>query len=124
VGYGDAYAGDELADAAATARLFGAKHTEVRLDRIAFESSLAAVVESLEEPIATASMVALHDVCARASQDVKVALIGQGPDELLAGYARHLGVRYGAAWRALPASVQAVTGSVLGRLPRVEAVHR
>ena len=124
VGYGDAHTGDELAAAAATARLFGAKHTEVRLDRAAFEAGLSAVVDSLEEPIATASMVALHDVCARASQDVKVALIGQGPDELLGGYTRHLGLRYGAAWRALPAPVQALTGSALRRLPRVEAVHR
>jgi asparagine synthase (glutamine-hydrolysing) len=123
VGYGG-HAGDELAAAAATARLFGAKHTEVRLDRAAFEAGLSAVVDSLEEPIATASTVALHDVCARASQDVKVALIGQGPDELLGGYTRHLGVRYGAAWRALPAPVRALTGSALRRLPRVEAVHR
>jgi asparagine synthase (glutamine-hydrolysing) len=124
VGYGEAHAGDELSAAAATARLFGAKHTEVRLDRAAFEAGLSAVVDSLEEPIATASTVALHDVCARASQDVKVALIGQGPDELLGGYTRHLGLRYGAAWRALPAPVQALTGSALRRLPRVEAVHR
>jgi asparagine synthase (glutamine-hydrolysing) len=124
VGYGDSHAGDELAAAAATARLFGAKHTEVRLDRAAFEAGLSAVVDSLEEPIATASMVALHDVCARASQDVKVALIGQGPDELLGGYTRHLGVRYGAAWRALPATVQALIGSALRRLPRAEAIHR
>ncbi|WP_211216440.1 asparagine synthase (glutamine-hydrolyzing) [Paractinoplanes globisporus] len=124
VGYGDSYAGDELADAAATARYFGASHTEVRLNRFAFETVLSEVIDSLEEPIATASMVALHHVCARAGQDLKVALIGQGPDELLGGYQRHLGVRYGSAWRSLPAPVQSVTRSVLGRAHRAEALHR
>ena len=38
----------------------------------------------------------------RARQDVKVALVGQGPDELFGGYKRHLGVRYGDYWRSVP----------------------
>jgi len=31
----------------------------------------------------------MYFVCERARQDVKVALIGQGPDELFGGYTRH-----------------------------------
>lgn len=124
VGYGEGYANDELADAARTAELFGAKHSEVRLDRADFERDLAAVVDALEEPIANPSMVALYHVCRRAADDVTVALIGQGPDELLGGYARHLGVRYGAAWRALPAPARAVATAGLSRVPRAETIHR
>jgi asparagine synthase (glutamine-hydrolysing) len=124
VGYGEAYANDELADAAETARMFGAKHSEVRLDRAGFEADLAAVVDALEEPIATPSMVALYHVCRRAREDVTVALIGQGPDELLGGYTRHLGVRYGAAWRGLPRPVRGAVAAALSRLPRAETVHR
>ena len=44
----------------------------------------------------------MYFVCERARQDVKVALVGQGPDELFAGYTRHLGVQYGGYWRRLP----------------------
>ena len=44
----------------------------------------------------------MYFVCERARQDVKVALIGQGPDELFGGYRRHLGVRYGALVGGLP----------------------
>lgn len=124
VGYGEAYANDELSDAARTAELFGAKHSEVRLDRAGFEQDLAAVVDALEEPIASPSMVALYHVCRRASQDVTVALIGQGPDELLGGYTRHLGVRYGAAWRALPGPVRSLAAAGLSRVPRAETIHR
>ena len=52
----------------------------------------------MEEPIASSSIVPMYFVCERARQDVKVALVGQGPDELFGGYRRHLGVRYGALW--------------------------
>jgi asparagine synthase (glutamine-hydrolysing) len=124
VGYGTGYAGDELADAAATARLFGARHSELRLDRAGFEAGLSAVVDTLEEPVATASTVALYHLCELVAGEVKVALIGQGPDELLGGYTRHLGVRYGPAWRALPGPVRGVAGALLDRLPRAEAVRR
>ena len=57
---------------------------------------------SLEEPIASSSIVPMYFVCQRARQDVKVALVGQGPDELFGGYRRHLGVRYGAMWARSP----------------------
>jgi asparagine synthase (glutamine-hydrolysing) len=124
VGYGPGYPHDELADAAATAKLFGVPHHEIRLDRAAFEADLAGVVDALEEPVASPSTVALYQLCGRVAQDVKVALIGQGPDELFGGYTRHLGVRYGAAWRALPPTVRTVVGAGLRRLPRSDTVHR
>ena len=85
VGYGESFRDDELKDAAETARLYGSSHTAVRLDRNAFEKALPKIVRTMEEPIASSSVVPMYLVCARARQDVKVVLIGQGPDELLAG---------------------------------------
>ena len=102
VGYGETFEDDELADAAETAALLGARHIPVRLDRQEFERSLPKIVGCLEEPIASSSIVPMYFVCQRAREDVKVALIGQGPDELFCGYKRHLGVRYGESWRSLP----------------------
>jgi asparagine synthase (glutamine-hydrolysing) len=55
---------------------------------------------------------------------VKVALVGQGPDELLGGYTRHLGVRYGGYWRSLPAWIRKGVESGIGWLPRNEALKR
>jgi asparagine synthase (glutamine-hydrolysing) len=124
VGYGDSFHDDELADAAETATLLGARHITVRLDQSEFEKSLPRIVDSLEEPIASSSIVPMYFVCQRARQDVKVALIGQGPDELFGGYTRHLGVRYGDWWRWLPRPLRSSLSSAVNYLPRNEALKR
>jgi asparagine synthase (glutamine-hydrolysing) len=124
IGYGQDYADDELVDAAETASLLGSRHTQIRLDQAEFEKSLPDIVRFLEEPVAASSIVPMYFVCRRARQDVKVALIGQGPDELFGGYKRHLGVRYGNYWRSLPKSVQSLAASVVSRLPRNETLKR
>jgi asparagine synthase (glutamine-hydrolysing) len=66
----------------------------------------------------------MYFVCQRARQDVKVVLLGQGPDELFGGYKRHLGVHHGGHWRGLPKWLQALSGSLVARLPRNETLKR
>ena len=124
VGYGKSFEDDELTDAAETASLLGAAHVPITIDRHQFETSLPAIVECLEEPIAASSIVPMYFVCQRARQDVKVALIGQGPDELFGGYKRHLGVRYGGLWRRLPRPLHLAVGAAIRRLPRNETLKR
>jgi len=124
VGYGRNFADDELVDAAESASLLGARHHQVMLDQEGFEKSLPNIVRFLEEPIAASSVVPMYFVCQRARQDVKVALIGQGPDELFGGYKRHLGVHYGARWRGLPKSFQVLTATLVNQLPRNETLKR
>ena len=124
VGYGSSFADDELTDAARTAAAFGSQHTAVNLDRRTFEQALPKIVSCLEEPIASSSIVPMYFVCERARQDVKVALMGQGPDELFGGYRRHLGVRYGALWGGLPAWVRSNVASAINALPRNETLKR
>jgi asparagine synthase (glutamine-hydrolysing) len=124
VGYGSVFADDELADATETARILGSKHNTVRITRSIFEETLPRIVASLEEPIAASSIVPMYFVCEGARRDVKVALIGQGPDELCGGYVRHLGVRYGAAWARLPAWMRAPLSSAVAALPRNETLKR
>src|SRR5947199_3549598 len=124
VGYGEAFEDDELADAKETAALLGARHVPVKLDQPEFERSLPTIVQCLEEPIAASSIVPMYFVSRRARQDVKVALIGQGPDELFGGYKRHLGVHYGNWWRGLPPSLRSMAGFAVNRLPRNEMLKR
>ena len=124
IGYGDTYADDELRDSAETADLLGAQHITVRLDQNEFERSLPRIVACLEEPVAASSIVPMYFVSQRARQDVKVALIGQGPDELFGGYKRHLGVRYGEWWRGLPGGLRSLIGFAVNGLPRNEMLKR
>jgi len=124
IGYGKSFADDELFDAAETASIFGARHVTVKLDQSEFERSLPGIVECLEEPIAASSIVPMYFVSERARQDVKVALIGQGPDELFGGYKRHLGVHYGELWRGLPGGLRSLIGLAVNGLPRSEMLKR
>jgi len=124
VGYGSSFADDELADAAETARVLGSKHASLTITKAIFEDALPKIVAALEEPIAASSIVPMYFICERARQDVKVALVGQGPDELFGGYLRHLGVRYGAMWARLPNWMRAPISSAVAALPRNETLKR
>jgi asparagine synthase (glutamine-hydrolysing) len=124
VGYGSSFQDDELEEAAATASFFHARHVKVHLDQQIYEKAFPAIVASLEEPVASSSIVPMYLVCERARQDVKVALIGQGPDELFGGYRRHLGVRYGEMWAKTPSWARASIARAIGRLPRNETLKR
>lgn len=124
VGFGDGYADDELGFARASAAAFCSKHESVLLSRPDFEAALPRVVSCLEEPVATASIVPMFAVCAKAREGVKVALVGQGPDEIWGGYARHLGLRYSAAWRALPSGLRGAAGALATRLSPSETIRR
>jgi asparagine synthase (glutamine-hydrolysing) len=124
IGYGSSFKDDELTDAAETASLFGANHTSIQIDREKFESSLPHIVSCLEEPVAASSIVPMYFVSERARQSVKVALNGQGPDELFGGYKRHLGVRYGRLWAGLPGWVRKPVAAGIRSLPRNETLKR
>jgi asparagine synthase (glutamine-hydrolysing) len=124
VGYGSTYADDELADAEETARVLGSKHTPVTITRSLFEESLPKIIAALEEPVAASSIVPMYFVCERAREDVKVALVGQGPDELFGGYRRHLGVRYDRLWARVPGWMRDAVSLGIDALPRNETLKR
>jgi asparagine synthase (glutamine-hydrolysing) len=124
VGYGESFADDELADAADTADRLSSQHSAVLLNRQTFEETLPRIVACMEEPVATPSIVPMYFVCERARKDVKVALIGQGPDELFGGYNRHIGLRYGRLWGGLPQWIRVPVVSAISALPRNETLKR
>jgi asparagine synthase (glutamine-hydrolysing) len=124
VGYGKSFQDDELDEAGRTAAVFSSRHVSLELTRQRFEEALPKVVAMLEEPVAAASVVPMYLVCQRARQDVKVALIGQGPDELFGGYTRHLGVHYGRFWRSIPTPARVLIARAASMLPRGAALKR
>lgn len=124
VGYGKSFHDDELKDAYETADIFKSSHYSVEINQESFENTLSKIIASVEEPIASSSIVPMYHVCQKARQEVKVALMGQGPDELFGGYTRHLGVYYGKYWRSMPGTVRKPISKILSMLPRNESIRR
>ena len=124
VGYGKSFGDDELTEAARTAEAFNAPNVSVQLDSQIFEESLSKIIRALEEPIASSSIVPMYHLCARAREEVKVVLMGQGPDELFGGYNRHLGVNYGKYWRLTPRWLRTPMSGILRGLPRAATIKR
>ena len=124
VGYGKSFKDDEIDDAARTAQYFGAQHHIVRIDQQQFEQTLGDIVNIVEEPVATSSIVPMYYLCELARRHVTVALAGQGPDELFGGYTRHLGVRYSTYWQSMPAILRHLISQVSMYLPRNETLKR
>jgi asparagine synthase (glutamine-hydrolysing) len=124
VGYGAGFAQDELSGAARTAEILKAPNVSLEIARDAFDASLPEILKTLEEPVAASSVVPMYHICKRARENVKVAFVGQGPDELFGGYTRHVGVRYGQWWRALPKWVQHGVASAISPRTSSDTVRR
>lgn len=124
VGYGKSFIDDELDDAKETADIFKSSHYSVKISQDRFEETLSKIIACVEEPIASSSIVPMYHVCQKARQEVKVALMGQGPDELFGGYTRHLGVQYGKYWRSMPGVLRKPIGNILSILTKNEWVRR
>lgn len=77
---------DESEYARLVARHFGTKHYEERLDLDAARNLLEPVLDGLDEPLGDPSILPTYLLARFAQQHVKVALGGDGGDELFAGY--------------------------------------
>lgn len=77
---------DESKYAKQVAELIGSKHHHFTFDCDHFVDLLPKVAAVLDEPIGDQAMLPLYWLCHEASQHVKVALAGEGADEIFAGY--------------------------------------
>ena len=90
---------NEVPLAAETARLFGAQHEHTIVDPEEYRERLPDSLLTLEEPVGSTSALAVRFVAALMKPNVPVALTGQGADEPLGGYGRHLGVKLASGLR-------------------------
>ena len=89
VGFGQE--NDELKYAKLVSETFSTNHTEIIIDANDIKKHLPQIVYSLDEPLADtgafASWLVFKHV--RENSDIKVALVGEGADELFGGYSWH-----------------------------------
>jgi asparagine synthase (glutamine-hydrolysing) len=108
---------DETGYAAAVARLLGTRHEQfnVRPDAATDLPQLAA---TWGEPFGDSSALPTHYLARETRKRVKVALSGDGGDELFGGYDRYRGMRMMTVLGRLPVVVRRVAGSrALQKIP-------
>lgn len=97
---------DESAPAREVADHHDADHTEYTVTPAAVRDAIPDVLDHLGEPFADQSLLPTYVVSRETSRDVKVALSGDGADELFAGYSRYRGEYYAQQYRRVPSSVR------------------
>jgi asparagine synthase (glutamine-hydrolysing) len=105
VGFADA-AYDEREPARAIAEAIGAEHEELVVETRVAED-LPEIAARLEQPLADPAAIPLWYLCRAVAAEVKVALAGDGGDEVFGGYSRY-------AWDPVAARLRAL--GPLGRL--------
>ncbi|MGR6086730.1 MAG: asparagine synthase (glutamine-hydrolyzing) [Arcticibacter sp.] len=89
IGFKDEPAYDETSYARLVADKFKTEHTEFKLTTDDLFEELYRVLDYLDDPFADSSALAVQILCNRTSKHVKVALSGDGADEMLGGYNKH-----------------------------------
>jgi asparagine synthase (glutamine-hydrolysing) len=104
VGFG--WEGDELSDAAATAKLLSADHHEI-ICNAQDTSLLGKIVWSLDEPIGDGIVLPMYLLSKLASEKVTVVQSGEGADEILGGYFMHRVMKWASLYsRYVPNLIQ------------------
>lgn len=134
VGFTDEPSLDETAEAATVAAAFGARHHVIRLTPEAATGAIGAMVDALDEPLADWVCLPLHALAGSVRDDgTKVVLVGEGADELFAGYEHWLTYLGPVARRFRLASAvpplarglaSAMRGGDLRRLTRADFLRR
>jgi asparagine synthase (glutamine-hydrolysing) len=92
---------DESQAAKESAQLFNAEHYARQFTPQDCNAQLEQVAEYLDEPFADSSVLPTSFVCQLASEHVKVALGGDGADDLIAGYAPFHALRAAVSYRRM-----------------------
>jgi asparagine synthase (glutamine-hydrolysing) len=116
VGFVEAGPENELPDARAVADYFGADHQQLE---ISYDDTvdLEELVWHLDEPVADLSSLGFLALSELAARDVKVALTGQGADELFGGYAKHLAAAITGYWQRVPGPFRRAPNALLRNAP-------
>lgn len=83
---------DEINYAQQTAAILGLEHFYDRIQFADFTESFKKIVQIVEEPIGTTSIIPMYSLAGLTASKVKVALSGQGADEPLGGYKKYKGL--------------------------------
>jgi asparagine synthase (glutamine-hydrolysing) len=96
----------ELGFARAIAEQFHTDHHELTVSQEHLMEHLPALVRYRDAPVAEPSDIPIYLLAREARRTVKMVLTGEGADEFLGGYPKHVLERYVATYQRLPAAVR------------------
>jgi asparagine synthase (glutamine-hydrolysing) len=105
VGFGeDGYS--ELAYAAEVATHFGTEHHEIVVAYSDIVERLPQLVAYRDAPVSEPSDIPIYMLAREAARSVKMVLTGEGSDEILGGYPKHVVERFAQGYQLLPGSLR------------------
>lgn len=107
---------DERKDARLVSRAFGTEHHELE-GSVDVHELLPEIVRHFDEPFGNPTSLLVYELSRLTRQHVKVALAGDGADELFAGYPRFRGLAAASRYRRVPRPVRAVAAVGARLLP-------
>ncbi len=109
---------DESANARATAKALGSRHREELLDLSKARNLSPIVLGKMDEPLGDPSLLPTYLLSAFTRKSVKVALSGDGGDELFAGYDPFKALAPARLYeRFVPSSLHTLLRRLVGRIP-------
>ena len=108
---------DERSDSYLVSSKYNTRHHEYVMDGSNLMDRVRALSYFNDEPISHPNTVPLYFLSRNARSEVKVILTGEGADEMLSGYPRHLISKYRDALGILPSSATQLAGSILSHMP-------
>jgi len=117
VGFEGQPAFDERAAAREAARMHGTLHTEIVLDPREALREAEAFLSEIDEPFADSSAIPTSLVSRHTRSEVKVALSGDGADELFAGYWKYVAESFAGPYARLPAALRRRLAALAARMP-------
>lgn len=132
IGFKDDPHFDETEYAVAVAKKYNTDHHVFSLSRKDLLASLYETLDYIDEPFADSSALAVNALSRETQQYVKVALSGDGADELFSGYHKHMGEflmrkqgikqkmvkNLAPVWSALPKSRNSKLGNMFRKLDK------
>ena len=96
----------ELGYARTIADHFRTEHTELTVSQADLMDHLPALVRFRDAPVAEPSDIPIYLLSQRARQSVKMVLTGEGSDEILGGYPKHVFERFVPWYQGVPATLR------------------
>jgi len=108
---------DEGVFAERVARHLGIEPVAVWVKPEHFPTGIAEMISQVGEPLADPALVPTALLARRAAQDARLSLVGEGGDELFAGYPTYLGAIYAERFARLPRPLKAALRSLVDSWP-------